>query len=717
LKKKFLKVNPYVFFPSALLILTFVILGVIFTEPGKADDPLTTFMKKVQTFITEELGWFYLISSAFFLVFVLWIMFSRHGKIKLGHDDEDPEFSLFSWFAMLFSAGMGIGLLFYGVAEPISIFSNPPSTEIAAGTPEAAMQAMRYTFFHWGLHAWAIYIVIGLALAYFSYRHHLPLTLRSVLYPILGEKIYGFWGNLIEIFAVLGTLFGVATSLGFGVMQVNSGLAHLNVISYSTANQIWLIIGITLIATASVVSGVNRGIRHLSETNLFLALILLLFVFIAGPTAYLFKAFSENIGIYLQTFTITTFQTDIFHSNQFKTTVFYLAWWIAWSPFVGMFIARVSRGRTIREFIGGVLLVPVLLTFIWMTVFGNTAIHMELFGNGGMVAAVKENVSTALFVMLEQMPFPAVSCTLAIAVVIFFFVTSSDSASLVIDIITSGGQKNPPVWQKIFWAFAEGLVAIILLMTGGLVALQTGVISTALPFGIVMLLVCYSLWRALRMDTGLNLASKSVAKENIMLSKTSIAVPASQPVGTPISEIFKFSSEEIPVNGKVMNHISEISSEDDFGKNWKKRLHRLKKKHYDKYFADQYDNIPIEHMQEADSKLKDFIANIVEPAFIEIKEELVKYDRTIKINVSEHQASIIVSKGNIEELFYGIRGKVYHRFDYTFPSFDLTDKAVRCYGQVLLRSGGKKVYELKKFTRKSIIHDFLNEYDKWAILD
>ena len=717
MKKKFLKVNPYVFFPSAALIATFVSLGVIFTDPTTDNDPLTLFLKKVQKFITEELGWFYLISSAFFLIFVLWIMFSRHGKIKLGHDDEDPEFSMFSWFAMLFSAGMGIGLLFYGVAEPIGIFSNPPSTEIAAKSPEAAMQAMRYTFFHWGLHAWSIYIIIGLALAYFSYRHKLPLTLRSVLYPILGEKIYGFWGNLVEIFAVLGTLFGVATSLGFGVMQVNSGLAHLNVISYSTSNQIWLIIGITLIATASVISGVNKGIRRLSETNLFLALILLLFVFIAGPTSYLLKAFSENIGAYLQSITITTFQTDIFHNNQFKTTVFYLAWWIAWSPFVGMFIARVSRGRTIREFIGCVLLVPVLLTFVWMTVFGNTAIYMELFGDGGMIAAVQENVSTALFVMLEKMPMPAVSCTLAIMVVIFFFVTSSDSASLVIDIITSGGQKNPPVWQKVFWAFAEGLVAIILLMTGGLVALQTGVITTALPFGIVMLFVCYSLWKALRTDTGLNVASKVISRENIVMSRSSIAVPGIQPVETPISETFSIDSPHVPVNGEVMSQISGMSSEDDFTQNWKKRLHRLKKKHYDKYFADQYESIPDEYMQEADKKLRDFITDVVKPAFIEIEEEVIKYGRTVKINISEHQASIIVSKGNIEELFYGIRGKVYHSFDYTFPSFDLTDTAVRCYGQVLLRSGGKKVYELKKFTRKSIIHDFLNEYEKWAILD
>jgi choline/glycine/proline betaine transport protein len=644
-------------------------------------------------------------------------MFSRHGSIRLGPDDEEPEFSLLSWFAMLFSAGMGIGLLFYGVAEPIEIFANPPSSEVSPQSAEAAAQALRYTFFHWGLHGWAIYILVGLSLAYFSYRHKLPLSLRSALYPILGEKIYGFWGDVVEVFAVIGTLFGVATSLGFGVMQVNSGLAHLNIFEYNTTNQIFLIIGITLVATISVVSGVNKGVRRLSEVNLFLALILLAFVFFAGPTTYLLKAFSENIGNYLQTLPETSFQTNIFNNNQFNTTVFYFAWWVAWSPFVGMFIARISRGRTIREFISCVLLVPVLLTFIWMTVFGNTAIHMELMGNGGMVEAVQNNISTALFVMLQKMPFPAISCTLAILVIIFFFVTSSDSASLVIDIMTSGGQKNPPVWQKIFWAFAEGLVAIILLLTGGLVALQAGVIITALPFTIVLLFVCYCLWKALRTDTGIDLARESGEGKNILLSRNFISIAGIQPIDTAISEGININSKNVLADAPMLDQISEIVSDDLGSKNWKSRLTRLKKKNYAKYFADQHENIPDEDIEIANNNLKDFILNIVKPAFLDIEQELEKYGRTIQINLAEHQASIVVKKGNVEELFYGISGKVFHRLGYNFPNFNVTDTTVKCYAQVLLRSGVKKVYELKKFTRKNIIHDFLNEYEKWAILD
>ena len=500
-------------------------------------------------------------------------------------------------------------------------------------------------------------------------------------------------------------------------MQINSGLAHLNLFESNSTNQIILIIGITLIATISVVSGVNKGIRRLSEVNLFLALILLVFVFFTGPTTFILKAFSENIGNYMQSLTETSFQTNIFYDNQFSTTVFYFAWWIAWSPFVGMFIARISRGRTIREFVSCVLLVPVLLTFIWMSVFGNTAIHMELMGDGGMVEAVQTNISTALFVMLQKMPLPEVSCTLAILVVMFFFVTSSDSASLVIDIITSGGQKNPPVWQKVFWAFSEGFVAIILLLTGGLIALQTGVIVTALPFAVVLLFVSYSLWKALKTDTGINLAQELGEDKNILLSRDFISVAGIQPVNTPISEKINIDSKNVLSNAPMLDHISEITSDDEFSKNWKKRLTRLKRKHYAKYFAEQYENISDEDIELANNNLKEFILDVVKPAFLDIKEELEKYNRIIQINFSEHQASIIVRKNNMEELFYGIRGKVFHRLGYNFPNFNLTDATVKCYAQVLLRSGGKKVYELKKFTRENIIHDFLNEYEKWAILD
>ena len=718
MKNKFLKINPYVFFPSTILIIAFLTIGTYFSVSAKKGNPdvLTKFLNNLQNFITVKLGWFYLFIAAFMLVFILWIMFSKHGKIKLGRDDDEPEFSRFTWFAMLFSAGMGIGLLFYGVAEPISIFNNPPAADIATNSNEAAAAAMKYTFFHWGFHAWAIYILIGLSLAYFSYRHNLPLTLRSALYPILGERINGFWGNFVEIFAVISTLFGVATSLGFGVQQVNSGLAHLNLLNFSTQNQVILIVCITLVATISVITGVNKGVRRLSEANLLLALVLLLFVFFAGPTIFLLKAFSLNFGNYIQSLVEMTFQTDIYNNNQFATSTFYLAWWIAWSPFVGMFIARVSKGRTIREFILGVLIVPVILTFLWMTVFGNTAIHMELFGDGGIIEAVNSNVSTALFVMLQKLPFPTISCGLAILVVIFFFVTSSDSASLVIDIITSGDSKKPPVWQKIYWASMEGLVAIVLLISGGLAALQTAVLTTALPFAIVMLVFCYTLWKALRTDTALKKAQGDIGSNKILMGKDSISVPGIQPVKTAITEKYPI-EEGIFAESQVLEQISEISSSDDFSKNWKKRLKRLESSKYHDYFEEQHDIVEEESLQAADVKLSEFINTVVKPAFLEIKNELANYERTVKLSVSAHQASIVVMKGDFEELYYGVRGKVYHKLSYAFPTFDTTNTEIECYAQILLRGEKKKLYELKKFTKSNIIHDFINEYEKWALLN
>ena len=621
-------------------------------------------------------------------------------------------------FAMLFSAGMGIGLLFYSVAEPIIIFNKPPGHVSQPDSINAAAEAMKYTFFHWGLHAWGIYIVIGLALAYFSYRHKLPLTVRSTLYPVLGEKIYGFWGNLVEIMAVLGTLFGVATSLGLGVMQVNSGLAHLNILSSTTTHQIILIIVITLMATLSVVSGVDKGIRRLSELNLFLALLLLLFVFTVGPTTFLLRAFVQNVGNYLQTFMITTFQTDIFHGTRFQKdwTLFYWGWWIAWSPFVGMFIARVSRGRTIRQFIAGVLLVPSILTFIWLTVFGDTALHMQLLGDGGMVHAVNANISTAIFVMLEKLPLQSISCFLAVVVIVFFFVTSSDSASLVIDILTSGGKKNPPVWQKIFWASAEGIVAIILLVTGGLVALQTAVITTALPFCIIMLFICYSLWKALKTETEIKSAMKVNAEQDVIISKNSIAVPGMTPIDTPISDTFSIDDEGGFYKDSFKEQVSEVMHSSD-KEDWKDRLKRLRRKHHSEYLSDLIDSSPAKNVEEVNEKLQRFIAEIVKPAFIDIEEELTQYGRNVQVSISQHQASIIVFKGDVEELYYAIRGKTYHKFSYTFPAFNPKDVKLDCYAQIVLRSGTGKVHELRKFTKKNIIHDFLNEYEKWAIIN
>lgn len=485
-----------VFFISAGLILLVCIYGA-----GFSDHAAVTF-NGIQNWLVTNFGWFYMLCIAFFFGFVVYLAFSRFAHIKLGPDDSEPDYSYLSWFAMLFSAGMGIGLLFFGVSEPLTHFAQPPTG--IGGTTQAAGRAMEITFFHWGLQAWSVYIVVGLSLAYFSFRHGLPLAVRSALYPIIGDKIYGPIGHAVDIFAVLGTMFGVATSLGLGVMQVNAGLSFLFGIEVSTFIQILLILFITSLATISVVAGLDAGIRRLSELNLMLALVMMVFILLAGPTATLLSALVQNVGGYLSSMVEMTFNLYAYKPIDWMGdwTLFYWAWWISWSPFVGMFIARISRGRTIREFISGVLLVPAGFTFLWLSLFGNTALTMELADSSiQLLDAALEDSPTALFVMLEQMPWPTLMSVVATLLIMTFFVTSSDSGSLVIDIITSGGNEDPPVWQRIFWAVTEGVVAAALLLAGGLSALQTAAISSALPFAFVMLLMCFGLNKGLQNET------------------------------------------------------------------------------------------------------------------------------------------------------------------------------------------------------------------------
>ncbi|MEJ6525685.1 MAG: BCCT family transporter [OM182 bacterium] len=487
--------NKPVFFISAGLIIAVCLYGALFSEHA------SLVFSDLQSWLLTNLGWLYMGSVAGFFMLVIYLAFSRFAHLRLGADDSEPEYSYGSWFAMLFSAGMGIGLMFFGVSEPMTHFLEPPVGE--GGTIDAARNAMQVTFFHWGLHAWAIYIIIGLALAYFSFRHDLPLTLRSALYPVIGDKIYGKWGNAVDIFAILGTMFGVATSLGIGVMQVNAGLNYLFGLPVSIMVQVALIATITCAATVSVVAGLDAGIRRLSELNLVLALLLMVFVLIAGPTVMLLSSLIQNIGMYLSGLVDMTFRIYAYEPNEWigNWTLFYWAWWISWSPFVGMFIARISRGRTIREFILGVLLVPSGFTFLWLTIFGNSGLWLEMHEAGaGLATAVQTNMPTAIFVLLDQLPLTGITSALATMLIVTFFVTSSDSGSLVIDIISSGGAENPPVWQRIFWAVSEGAVAATLLVAGGLAALQTAAISSALPLIIVMFLVCYGLMKALHAE-------------------------------------------------------------------------------------------------------------------------------------------------------------------------------------------------------------------------
>lgn len=490
-RRRTLDLSPEVAVPAIAVALAFLLFGALAPETAGA------LFDRLQAGIVARFGWFYTLSVGFFLVFVLYLLVGPHGGIRLGPDDSEPEYSLFSWFAMLFSAGMGIGLVFFAVAEPVRHYLDPPVME--GGTVAAASDAMRLTFFHWGFHAWAIYIVVGLSLAYASFRKGLPLSIRSAFHPILGDRIHGPIGHAVDVLAIFGTLFGVATSLGLGVMQVNAGLDYLLGTGVSIPIQIALIVGITLVATASVVLGVDKGIRRLSNLNMVAAVALVLFVFAVGPTVFLLDAWTENIGNYLQTLPATTFWRDTWGDGawQGEWTLFYWGWWIAWSPFVGMFIARISRGRTIREFVAGVLLAPAAFTTFWLTTFGNAALHREVFGAGGIAGLETEQM---LFVLLQGLPFSTVTSVLAVIVIIAFFVTSSDSGSLVIDMLASGGNPDTPAAQRIFWALLEGAVAATLLLTGGLGALQTVAIATGLPFAAVLVVMCFALLKALRWE-------------------------------------------------------------------------------------------------------------------------------------------------------------------------------------------------------------------------
>ncbi|MCO7567841.1 choline BCCT transporter BetT [Pseudomonas sp. S 311-6] len=488
-------VNPPVFWISAALLLVLVLYASVFQSHAQA------LFAHIQGWIIGNVSWFYILAVAIILGTVVFLGVSRYGDIKLGPDHSTPDYSSTTWFAMLFSAGMGIGLMFFGVAEPVMHFVKPPVGE--GGTVMAASDAMRITFFHWGLHAWAIYAIVALILAYFSFRHGLPLTLRSALYPLIGERIHGPIGHAVDIFAIIGTVFGVATSLGFGVAQINTGLNALFGVPVSIPVQIVLIIGTTFLATLSVVSGLDKGIRRLSELNLGLAVLLLLMVVLLGPTVLILQTFVQNTGGYLGEIVSRTLNLYAYQPTDWigGWTLFYWGWWLAWSPFVGLFIARISRGRTIREFVTGVLLVPTGFTLLWMTVFGNTAIHMILDeGLTDLARAVDQDTSLALFAFLEHFPFAGAISTLAIVMVLVFFVTSADSGAMVVDMLASGGQEHTPVRQRIFWAASMGVVAIALLLADGLKALQTATIASALPFTIALLCSMRGLLKALKLD-------------------------------------------------------------------------------------------------------------------------------------------------------------------------------------------------------------------------
>lgn len=446
-----------------------------------------------------NLGWFYLMATLGFLVFALYLAFSRHGQVTLGHDDDEPEYSNLSWLAMLFSAGMGIGLVFWGVAEPVSHYGSPP-LGIEPETPEAARAAMRYTFFHWGLHAWGIYTIIALSIAYFSFRRGRESLISSTFYPLLGDRVNGPIGKSIDILAIVATVFGVATSLGLGTLQINGGLSFLAGVPINLTAQLAIIGIVTVLYMISALLGLDRGIKTLSNVNMLTGGAILLFVFTFGPTAFIFDVLTSSIGIYLQNLVGMSLRLTPFAPGSWIAdwTLFYWAWWIAWAPFVGMFIARISRGRTIREFVLGVLLVPTSLSFVWFSCLGGSALYMEIFQDLGIAAAVEEDVTSALFITLQHLPLGWIAAGLATLLIITFFVTSADSATFVLGMLSSEGRLTPTNGVKLTWGVLQSSIAAVLLFSGGLQALQTAAIVAAAPFAVIMVLMCVSVTRALR---------------------------------------------------------------------------------------------------------------------------------------------------------------------------------------------------------------------------
>ena len=488
--------NP-VFVISGVTIVLFVLFVLAFQEQA------AEILGALRPWLTSTFDWVFMGAANIFVLFCLFLIVSPMGKIRLGGKDAKPTYSYPGWFAMLFAAGMGIGLMFFGVLEPVYHFQNPPLGVDATDIEAARAMGMAATIFHWGLHPWAIYAVVALALAFFTYNHGLPLTIRSAFYPILGDRVWGWSGHIIDTLAVFATLFGLATSLGFGAEQANAGLNYLFGWPATDFTKVVLIVVITMAALVSVLAGLDKGVKRLSEINMALALILLLFVIAVGPTLDILTGFVTSTGSYLANVVplsnwVGREDTDFMHG----WTTFYWAWWISWSPFVGMFIARVSKGRTVREFVICVLIIPTLACVLWMNAFGGTAVFQ--FINDGYTG-VTDTVSAwtpelSLFKMLEPLPLTGILSAIGIVLVIVFFVTSSDSGSLVIDSITAGGKVDAPVVQRVFWCTFEGLVAIALLLGGGLASLQAAAIATGFPFAIVLVAMCYSVYVGLRAE-------------------------------------------------------------------------------------------------------------------------------------------------------------------------------------------------------------------------
>jgi glycine betaine transporter len=503
------RIDPIVFWTAAVLSAVFVAWGILFTDSLAA-----VFDAVLFNFLVPNFGWVFILATFGFLVFSLYLAFSRYGRIRLGGEDEQPEFRTVSWVAMMFSAGMGIGLMFFAVAEPLSHMSSPPAGTVEAGTREAAQVAMEYSYFHWAFHPWAIYAIMGLALAYFCFRKGMPNLISTAFYPLLGDRVYGPIGKTIDILAIFATLFGSATSLGLGALQINQGLEA--VFGFGGREAVGLAIVVIAILTLafilSAVSGVHRGIQWIANTNMVLAVLLVMFLFVLGPTVFILRTFTESLGDYLFNLIPMSFRAGAFSDPDFISTwtVFYWAWWISWAPFVGTFIARISRGRTIREFVFGVILAPSVVSFVWFAVFGGTAINLQLTGAvNNLAETAANNQPGALFLTLQQLPLFSLMSLIVIILVALFFVSGADAAAVVMGMLSSRGNLDPRRWTLVVWGTFTGAAAAICLLAGAiqgsvdvaLSALQAVAIASAAPFVLVLIGLCFSILKALREES------------------------------------------------------------------------------------------------------------------------------------------------------------------------------------------------------------------------
>jgi choline/glycine/proline betaine transport protein len=636
-----------VFLPAVFIILLLVI--------GTSSNPELAGQAFSATlaWITETFGWFYMLSVAIFLVFIVSVAASSWGNIKLGPDHSEPQYSFAEWFAMLFSAGYGVALLYFGVAEPVLHYASPPSG--AAETVNAAKQAMQIAFFHWGFHIWAIYGIVGLVLAYFAFRHGLPLSIRSALYPLIGDRIYGPIGHTVDIFAILGTLFGIATTLGLSVTQINAGLHYLwEDIPINTTVQISAIAIITAAATLSVVAGMDKGVKRLSILNMTLAISLMMFVFFIGPSIHILESFLQNTGSYLSGIVERTFNLQAYSRSDWigNWTLFIFGWTIAWAPFVGMFIAKISRGRTIRQFVVGVMLVPTIFTFLWFSIFGDTALNLIMNeGLDTLITDVQANHAVALFQLFEVLPWSFFISLLTVFLIITFFVTSSDSGSLVIDSLASGGNANTPAWQRVFWAVLEGAVAAVLLLAGGLSALQTMTIASALPFAIIMLIATVGLWRALVIEghRDTSLQAHTLNSRNLNLS------------------------------------------------HWKRRLAAM---------IDYPDKSKVHH----------FIDQVVTKAMKEVQAELKsrQWHAEVEFDADLCRAHLTVLRHEHMDFVYDIR-----LTEHAMPSFvhselkpETDNTEMYCRAEVYLRRGGLS-YDIFGYSEDDIVQDILDQFENY----